>query len=189
MILKDRNVFRLFLYLALAILSVEVVVLFFQNQNLKAQIEKLSIQPVAILKTGDKVEPFSVFRLSGDSLEVKYESIDRSTMLWFFTTTCSACQKNLEIWNDIYYENQRSNFYEIIPISLDSIEESRRFFDDMKLPYEVYSLTRHREVIGKYKISNVPQTIIVGEGGVIRKAISGVLTSEDKAELFSKSHL
>jgi peroxiredoxin len=178
------NYINWFLYAALVVLAVEVGVLIKQNKDLKSQLEQYK-PPFETLKRGDKVEPFTYFKLSGDSAQVNYAASDKETMLWFFTTTCPACRMNVENWKAIYAQNEQTHHYNIIPVSIDSISALVKYSQEMNLSYAVNSLKHRKEIREQYKVRHVPQTIIVGKDGIVTDVVVGVMKPEDKDKLIS----
>lgn len=116
---------KLFSLVAGGGLCLLVVLLALQNRQLEATLAEVSLRAASGgLQEGDVIPPLELVDLGG-SRETKEWSGDRSSLLFFFTTTCSACEQNLDRWKDAY--SRYSNELEIIAVGLDSLGAVRAY--------------------------------------------------------------
>jgi peroxiredoxin len=178
--------FRYFLYAVLVVLCVEVGFLIVQNRDLKKQLTGLTTPPET-LKVGDKVEGFYAFAQTGDSIQVSFKNQSKPTMLWFFREGCPACTKNLDSWKSLYEQNQIKSRYNIISISIDSLETAKKYTVENSLAFQPLSIQKRQSVIEQYKVVGVPLTLIVDTESKVTDVYVGVLNENQKEKIFAQN--
>lgn len=159
MFLKKLNLYNTFLHIMLASLSVVIILLINKNSELTEAIEKFNSPQ---LKEGDIFKPQRLFDLKGNELEMGFKSAGKK-LLFIFTTTCPYCKKNLPNWETL--NKQLKNRYEIIGISADSLDITRKFVEENEIEFPVYISANPKFRVDN-KISGVPQTLIITENKV-----------------------
>jgi len=180
---------RRFLWLLSAvfvIMAVELVLLARQNRSLKVVVAALEQQlgvmrSAASLKAGDVLQPLELPTLSGESMRLAYNDPVRDTILLVFSPDCPACAENLESWSRLQaaHDPDRES---LVYVSSAGAEATQAFASDHGLPGPV--LVSGAQSLNGYKVNEIPATIRVGPGGVVKRVWVGVL-SEEALRLFA----
>lgn len=158
-----------------------VALLSFQNYELKKQLSQFEQSDIR-LKSNDIVTPISGINLNGDSLQIEFR--DKQTMLFFFTTTCPICKRNMPIWEELYQWNNSSHKFTIVGVSLDSVELTKKYIKENSIPFTVVIASRS-EMQNGWKISHVPQTILIDQRKRVVTSILGIIDEKSKAALMN----
>jgi len=163
--------FTLLLYLAVIALAVEVVFLVIQNRRLRGRIAALYRQRET-LKEGEKVPAVDLLSLSGTLEKVSYGAGMPHRLLYVFNTRCPACQNTLQAWKQLAAEVQAS--IQIIGVANDSLTATVKYQREHSLNYPVF-VAADTLFKKQYKISFVPQTILLDSSGTVQGIWTGVL--------------
>ena len=157
---KNINWYQVFLHFILVCFSIIIVLLV-------VKINKMQAKPEFIdqLKEGETFEPMEVQSLDQTKYKLAFSNKDKPTMLFIFTTSCPYCSQNIPNWKKIY--EQKRNDYDIIGIGADELNKVKDYAKENDLPYKVF-VPLDKEFRKKYKISGVPQTIIVDKRSIIK---------------------
>ncbi len=182
--LGDR-LFTWLLGVVFAVMVVELVLLTRQNRDLKAAVSSLhqqlsSMRSAISLKEGEVVEPLELPTLTGERVRLAYDDPDRDTILLVFSPDCPACEENLDGWRRLSAAHDPAR-EALVYVSTAEPEKTREFARDHALPDPV--LLSDAEALTRYKVQEIPATIVVGPGGVVKRVWVGVL-SEEALELF-----
>lgn len=164
---KQLSGYSVFLHLVLVALAAQVVYLVQQNQALK------NPAPRPQLAAGDAMEPMPVQRLDGVETVLDFAASDGETVLLVFTTTCPVCEQNQGVWKDLY--SRFDGHYDIVGISVGDIPATQEYATDHDLPFPIFVPTEPGEFPSTYKISAVPQTILLDRHGKVKQKWSGPL--------------
>ena len=166
-----RNIpwYSTFLHLTLAALTVVSFLLMNENRALRGAIGPREITP----EVGELLQPIAGRGLDGQSVEIVFEHSEREKMLLVFTTTCPACKQNLGNWQ-VLWERYREN-YDIVGISIDSIEATRSYVEANDLPFDIVVPEEPAEFSLQYRIAGVPETIHASIDGRVEKVWLGIL--------------
>lgn len=150
-------------------LSFEVILLSFQNIALNKRLNK-----TYSLNTGDKISDFAIHTISGN--QNKFTISDCPALFFIFSTKCDACVENMEYWSYIYETTINTHKYNILGISMNTIEETRELIDFYQPDYPVF--THPDSSFHKiFDIRFTPQTILVDRKGYVIDNWIGVLDS------------
>jgi len=97
-----RDPFTLFLVVACIALAALVIVLAWQNRQLKRGLAGPSAPelPADALKAGDRLEPFAVLDEAGGKRLLEFSPDGPKTLLLVFSAHCPACERTLPIWSE-----------------------------------------------------------------------------------------
>ena len=119
------------------------------------------------------------FELMDENATVTNESIKGSyTLLYFWSTSCSLCVREMPYLHDTYEEFQDQNF-EIIAISYNKSEETVRDFRDQKYPmpwkHSVAGDDRKemKKTFKSFGFRGSPHKVLVSPEGKVLETISG----------------
>jgi peroxiredoxin len=118
------------------------------------------------LKEGETFTPIEVQSLDQKKYILAFSNKDKPAMLFIFTTTCPYCSQNIPNWKKIY--EQKRNDYDITGIGADELNKVKLYAKENDLTYTVF-VPLDKEFRKKYKISGVPQTIIIDTTAIIKK--------------------
>jgi len=171
--------------IVVAFLAVEVILLSTQNRELKNRLAMLLGNGIyGSLKAGETVPPFTANDINGNSVEITYDNMNSKTLLLVFSTTCSACERNLPNWSEIASRLKGSS-RRVIGISLDAPDSTRQYVLENELQFTVL-VPAEKKFLQDYKISYTPQTIVINPQGRVKQIWNGVLDSQQKAEAISE---
>lgn len=128
-------------------------------------------EPIAPLKTGDKVPQFTAKRLGGGRFVGP--SGNRPVILYAFSPSCSWCERNLNNAREV--ARQTEGRYEFVAVALNEngLEEyvRQRSLGDWLVVRDLSDDTRRG-----YHFGGTPETIVVGLGGSVVNAWFGAYT-------------
>ncbi|UCD24386.1 MAG: TlpA family protein disulfide reductase [Gemmatimonadota bacterium] len=96
-------------------------------------------------------------------------------VLFVFSTSCQYCKASLPAWKQIAAELAASEGAEVIGVSIDSVETTRRYLKENGIELPVVSLTDQR-LRALYRAGITPQMLIVDARGRVSYARIGALT-------------
>lgn len=172
---KTIHLYSGFLHFMLIALAASTVFLATKNRALERQLTPEPQEPTLV--SGDLMEPFVAQDLDGLDVQVGATDGDpRDRLLFFFTTTCGACQANQEKWRTLY--EKVGERYEVVGVSFDPLEATRQYREDFDLPFEVVSIADPKSFAERYKVDMVPLTVRLGADGRVRNSWLGVLSDQ-----------
>jgi|SRR5258708_6973349 len=153
-----------------------VVVLGIETRSLRAAYQDLgnrAREPHA----GIFVPTFRAAALRGDSLTVGEMRGSGRQVVFVLTTTCPYCRASLPAWRKITSDADtvRSTHVEVLGISWDSIEPTRRYAADHGLRFPIVRFPE-RKLGVLYRARAVPVTIVLDSMGRVLFGHVGVLT-------------
>jgi hypothetical protein len=165
--------YQIFLHLVLIGLASLVVLLGTQNRALRAS---RNPTPPAGPVAGDLLRPIDAKDLEGRAVQIPFGGSNRETMLFVWTTTCPACKANLPNW--LAVKERFGERYNIVALSLDSIDATKPYVEAHPLPFEVLVAADPAGFRSQYNIPGVPETIHADRDGRVRGAWLGVLPKD-----------
>lgn len=126
------------------------------------------IKPVGALslghaiKTGDQAPQFEVNNLNGSPVFLG-ESTDKTTLLFFLSSTCPVCKTLLPVLESI--QNQQRDSLRIVFASDGDVIEHQTFIAQHRLEKFPYVLSA--DVGMAYQISKLPYGVLISESGKI----------------------
>ncbi len=142
-----------------------------------------SIASIEPLKPGDTVEAFTVNTLDGATRQITYTDPTKKYLLFVLSTTCPHCANTLPVWKSIAQANHDN--CDVIGVSLHNVDETRKYFETKDVGFYITSVAGDTSFSRKYKISGIPETILIKGNGVVEKAWVGELTQEQTTEIQS----
>lgn len=130
------------------------------------------------LHSGSVVPAFRAATLAGDSLSIgEAPGPDTRQILFILTTTCPYCKATLPYWARLADSLTRlpNHSIQIIAISLDSLEATRRYAAEHRLNYPVVTFPSSR-LKRLYRAGTVPETVVLDREGRVLHARTGVLS-------------
>jgi len=164
----------------IGLLMIDVILLTIQNSELKTTISNLTQRQTEPLRRGEKVEPFKIQTLSGDTAEFTYPDTTKRYLLFVLSTRCPHCEKNLPSWKDIA-KSSNSDVH-IFGISTDNFELTRQYASTKDIGFYIASIA-DTSFGRKYKISGVPETILIDGNSTVEKVWIGELSEERVNEI------
>lgn len=179
---KKRDWGKLISYILVVLLTAECILLILQNRDLKHMLSTMTtVGQVEPLKPGEKVEPFQVTTLDGHTNEFTFADSTRKYLLFVLSTTCPHCEKTLPIWKSIV--KNKSDNCNVLGISIHNLDETKKFLASKDVGFYTVSSMSDTSFSRKYKISGVPETILINGNGTVEKAWVGELTSDQSNEI------
>lgn len=107
---------------------------------------------------------------------------NKKKLFFVFTTWCGACVQNVSEWNKLA-KQLGNNELMILGISPDSLYKIREFKSKVKPDFPIMSVAGDTLFMKKYKLFNIPQTLLIDSEGLVVKVWPGLLTGEDQSEI------
>jgi len=176
-----KSSWNIVIHLVALVLALEVVFLVIQNRSLEKTIENApragSSEPFEMpptLEIGDRVPPMELVDIKGNVQDLDIQR-DKKKLLFAFSTQCHACQDTIETWLEL--NENLEGAVEVAGISPDSTAELSSYSDQQALAYPVF--TGNATVVKQnFKLSVVPQTILLDEKGVVMGIWKGTLNRD-----------
>jgi glutaredoxin len=158
-IVSGKNLYNIFLHLALVASLLVIAVLAKQNRDLKRGSGQA---PKANMRAG---EYFSLAGLTPASNGAQLDSTSSRQLIFVFTTRCPWCKETLPMWNSLADSTAQKKSLPVRGICLDSLEETRASIAQNKLTLPVI-VPSNKELFSHFnKLNSVPLTIVrVGTG-------------------------
>jgi hypothetical protein len=172
-----ERLFRIFLVAVFLVMAVELYLLAKQNRALDGLVESLRTQIDVAQKmsqpplpAGEIVAPLEVTSLTGEKTMLAYDE-DRTTVLFFFSPNCPACEANVARWKRIESASGRGT------LGLDLDHARGQTSPTLRI---IGSRPARRHEPSDLAPSCVPRAGHdgVGKGGVVRNAWAGLLSDE-----------
>ena len=164
------------------LLIAETIVLILQNRNLKAEIVvMLTGDQTAPLQPGERVEPFTAKLLNGHAATVAYNDPSKQYLLFVFSTTCLHCEKNFPLWKSL--AAHAPGQCEITGVSIHAVDKTFDYIERQEANFPSVSVSGDTSFARKYKITGVPQTLLITGGGVVKKNWVGELSPDQVKEI------
>ena len=173
---------RLAPYLVIVLLIIEVVLLMQQNRELKSAVRAMTSGSMEPLRPGDSVQAVSFQTMDGRRGELSYTDPRKKYLLFVLSTSCPHCERNLEPWGDLvaFDSNRRCN---IVGLCVDEFQATLDYAGEKHLPFSLVSVAADTGFHRKYRISGVPETILVGGNGRVERTWLGELNSGQTSEI------
>lgn len=165
------------------VLATLVILLAKQNQDLKNGLQKILQGQLTreTLKKGAAVTPASFIMLTGENFRFEPKRLQKPQLLFVFSTSCQACLHSLKSWNSIATDEAKLGC-SILSVSMQDSANTLQFTEQNELVFKVVipadTLFRH-----DYKISAVPQTLLINSAGIIENVWLGVIDSSTAQEI------
>ena len=179
---KKTNWMQLASFVLIILLTTEVILLILQNRELKSTLKTMTASRVEPLKPGERVEPVKVQTLDGITNDLVYADSTRRYLLFVFSTSCPHCEKTFPVWQQIA-TNMKSDHLSIVGISTYALAETQKYAADKKPGFSIVSVGADTSFGRKYKVSGVPETILLKGDGTVVKVWVGELQPDQVNEI------
>lgn len=133
-------------------------------------------QRATTLGAGATIPTFRAAALTGDSVTIGSlpDSTSRQVLL-ILTTTCDYCRATVPVWVRLADSLGRiAPHVRVVALSLDSVEATRRYAEEFRLPFPVVTLPEPK-LARIIRAGRVPQTAVVDYQGRVLYGHAGVL--------------
>ncbi|MEM6795760.1 MAG: thioredoxin family protein [Acidobacteriota bacterium] len=167
--------FTLTVVLVLMSLASAVAVLAMQNRSLKTMVRAITeIQQPEFLRIGSETPPLRLEPLSGGNVSLE-PSADAAALVFAFRTDCPACKKTGPLWNQLATELR--GHVQIAAVSSEPLDALMAYKGKHLPQYDLFAI--QQSALADYKISIVPQTILIGDRGLVLGVWPGELSPGD----------
>jgi peroxiredoxin len=172
-------------YFIVAILSAEVVLLTLQNRKLKTMLSTTTSLGLSAgaLQSGEQVKPIKFQTLGGITAELRYDDPRKKYLLFVFSTTCPHCEKNLAVWRAIA-EKPRADGLNIIGVSIQNLDQTTKYVTEKNPNF--YIVAADTDFGQQYKITGVPETILINGNGSVEQTWLGELSPNQAKEIVDR---
>jgi peroxiredoxin len=162
------------LVLALVALNTALII---QNRRLRATASDRSI----VLKEGTVVPPISGMDINNNKFALDYGNDPRKTVMLVFSPRCSFCTKNMPNWAAIAKGLDRKS-YRIVAVSIFA-EGVKEYVGEHKLADVPIIAEVDPKARVSYEMNVTPETILIDSRGKVEKIWTGVLYTDERAEV------
>lgn len=122
------------------------------------------------VQVGDKVPSFSVTVTDGSETRTFSTSqLTGETVIVFFNTWCSDCQRELPLLNDYYLQHKDDSGFQMIAISrAEGVDAVSQFWSEHSLQIP-YSAQDDRRIYDLFASSVIPRIYFVSPQGIITR--------------------
>lgn len=187
-IMKKPNNYQILLYLIIAALVAEVVILARQNYIFKHQrgMPAPSDMKKKEITVGIKVPPLTLQNLDGKEFELQFTGSSKKTLLYYFGLSCPQCLNNIPHWSKLTESLKDENSVQLVSVVRDNIDAVKTYVHGYNLRFPVSVLDMQNRVINDaYQIQYVPTTILIDDSSRIIKAEVGVLSESIQQEFIN----
>ena len=121
-----------------------------------------------LVKVGDRLPSFSVDVTDGDSHYVfSSDHLTGRTMIVFFNTGCSDCQRELPVLNDYYLRHQSEPGFQMVAIAREESAESIADYwqaHHLSIPYSPQS---DRQIYNLFATMFIPRAYLTSTNGQV----------------------
>lgn len=121
-----------------------------------------------LVGVGDHLPSFSVEVVNGaDRYTFSSDALTGPTVIVFFNTSCSDCQRELPVLNDYYLQHRSEPGFQMVAIAREETEESIRAFweaHELSIPYSPQS---DRSVYNLFATITIPRVYFSSHTGLI----------------------
>jgi len=175
---------QIFGIIVIIALMIETILLIKQNRELKMQLEGFIAADMASLKPGERVSSINIKTLDGTISQLLYDNSSRKYLLFVFSTTCPHCDKTFPSWLHIV-NSVLSDSVNIVGLSMHNHDETKKFIEANNVGFYVASVVDDTSFSREYKISGVPETLLLNSHGMVEKVWIGELTDRQADEIIS----
>lgn len=136
------------------------------------------------LRPGETAPAFDAERLGGGRERIDFPEKGGKTFLFILSLTCGTCAKTVPLWNRLARESEgRARVFGVVVDTyqneLELMRQKNIAFPTVRFPSKAVQL--------RYKVTKVPQTLLIGPGGKVEKAIVGLLSDAQVEELLDQA--
>lgn len=121
-----------------------------------------------LIRVGDRLPSFSVDYITNDGTGVfSTERLTGQTVIVFFNTSCSDCQRELPILNDYYLAHRDEPGFQMVAIAREEQQESIAAFwqaHQLSIPY---SPQGDRRIFSLFATQTIPRVYICSPEGIV----------------------
>ena len=121
-----------------------------------------------VVEVGNRLPSFSVDVVDGsDRYTFSSDALTGSTVIVFFNTGCSDCQRELPVLNDYYLQHRSEPGFQMVAIAREETEESIQAFwqsHSLSIPYSPQS---DRRVYNLFATATIPRVYFCSPLGFV----------------------
>ena len=188
--MKKPTNMQILLYLILAALAFEVVVLARQNHILKKRVFSGLARDGGSRKEitdGMSFAPITLTDLEKEEFTLSYDTPGKKTLVYFFSLTCPQCLRTIPQWRKLAAELKDEQSVNIIGVTKGEIDQVKQYADGYNLSYRIgVNAEADTTIRNSYGIKYVPTTVLVSASGTVITHVTGVLSDHTRQQIFNK---
>ncbi|MEM1180324.1 MAG: thioredoxin family protein [Acidobacteriota bacterium] len=169
------------LYATLLTCCALVLLLAQENRQLEKRLYQASLAAAGGPEISAQLSDIAVTELDGVDSTLVLGNAEQESVMLVFTTSCPACQQNVEPWLDLH--RRFGEHYEFTAVSLDPLVATHIYAEANELPYRVVIPKDRSAFQESLNIKKVPQTLVVDAAGRVKIVQPGVLSEEFREQL------
>jgi peroxiredoxin len=176
----SRDRWTIILIVIILIMGFEIFYLVYQNHKLRSIIN----DPKRYFKTltnDDTVPAITAPDIDGNDFSLDYSKTAPHTLLYWFSSTCSSCEENIDFWNTIF-RTYSSDKLRNAGMFVGSADEAREFVSKNGIEFPVLCAGQPY-IVETYKGNVLPQTVFISPEGIILGVWPGKVEGYSEEEL------
>jgi len=170
--MTGKNLYQVFIHIAVIVLAAEVFILATQNDKLKNPARPES------MKAGEYFSFSQLKSLDGTELATS----TRRRVVFVFNAKCPFCVKSLPYWHKIDSVATAMKI-NVVGIGLDSLSSIEAYAREHAFGFSVFVPTDIVKFKERNKITGVPHTVLVSGDGRVESLWSGMIDEKSYAEV------
>ena len=186
--ISKQKLFNVVMVVLVVFLSAEVVLLVFQNRRLQKTLTEFTTGPTnrGQLKPGEQLPVVDLKSLDGSTMKLEYQEPQKKHLVFIFTSTCPHCEATFPKWKQFADEIGNKSII-TLGVCLDNLETTKELAEKRTPNFPMFS-ANDTSFSRLYKISGVPQTLLVDGNGKVEKIWVGELNKDNVAEVENSIH-
>jgi peroxiredoxin len=135
------------------------------------------------LEPGEIAPAFEGEYVGGGKESIGYPEGGGKTLLFVLSPSCGTCAKTIPKWSQLAAQLEPPA--RVFGLVIGSYQGEQRLMKDKSITFPLLRFP-NRSVVEQYKISKVPQTILVAPGGRVEAAILGELNGSQVKDLLHR---
>lgn len=179
---KLLTAYMVFLHVLLIALMAEVYLLVAQNRSLKIKgTMAYHLDLAQLVRVGDTLPAFPALTMQGLPEFIAYDDSTKTYLVLVFNTTCPACKDNIPNWHQLAAGAHPSRCM-VRGVSFHKLTATQKYVSELDLRFPVI-VPLDSTFVRHYKPNAIPQTLLLGYGGVVKRIWLGILSEQDKLEI------
>lgn len=172
------NAFRVLLSCAVFGILVVNIILVRQNRRLKSP-------EFTQIRAGQHLMNLAAATLDGNIESIGLPTVASPRLVIFtFSPNCRFCQETQPVWAELS-RDLRARGIDALWVSRDTVTATRAYSENIRMPLSNVVADPPNRTFVQLGLQAVPNTIVVGPGGLVEKVWSGALDRETAPAVFS----
>ena len=146
-------------------LKINIFILYFLSFSSAYSIEVPKLKNLLIYEEKSKIETIEFFNEKNELVNLSDFKSD-IIIINFWATWCAPCREEMPSLNSLQKNNDQMSI-KVLPINIggESLELSKKFFDELNINKLSLFIGNGAEIAKKYKLRGIPTTLFIDKNG------------------------